>query len=101
MVDKAVEITGCDREGLLNDLRAVHQKHHDSEHPFSLLETSFIRSRLQHPAMHEITRSLDPAFHAYNSTRKRPLVLHPGVRETLDLLAKTGLKLVAQRASTR
>src|SRR3546814_3025665 len=49
--------------------------------------------------MHEITRSLDPAFHAYNSTRKRTLVLHPGVRETLDLLAKSGIKLVAHTES--
>src|SRR4051794_31349072 len=43
MVDAAVEVMGCDRDELLDDLRAVHQRHHDSEHPFALLEAETVR----------------------------------------------------------
>lgn len=99
MVDKVVEITGCDRDALLDDLRNVHQKHQDSEHPFSLLETSFIHTHFPHRSLEEVANLLDPAFHAYNSTRKRTLVLHPGVRETLDRLAHSEIKLVAHTES--
>jgi FMN phosphatase YigB (HAD superfamily) len=28
MVDKVVELLGCDRERLLDDFRKVHQRHH-------------------------------------------------------------------------
>ncbi len=45
MVDAALPIIGCDREQLLDDLREVHQKHHDSEQPFALLETGSVRRR--------------------------------------------------------
>lgn len=39
MAAKVVELLGCDREKLLDDFREVHQRHHDSEQPFALLET--------------------------------------------------------------
>lgn len=99
MVNRVVEITGCDRETLLDDLHAVHQKHHDSEHPFALLETSFVRTRFPGQTIEEIKNTLDPAFHAYNSARKRSLALHPGVRETLNALIESNVKLVAHTES--
>ena len=43
MVDKVVEITGWDREQLLDEFQKVHQKHNDAEHPFALLETALVR----------------------------------------------------------
>jgi FMN phosphatase YigB (HAD superfamily) len=39
MVDATVNLLGCDRDRLLDDFREVHQRHHDSEQPFALLET--------------------------------------------------------------
>lgn len=42
MINSAVKITGCDREILLDDMRAVHRNYGDSEQPFALLETETI-----------------------------------------------------------
>jgi FMN phosphatase YigB (HAD superfamily) len=95
MVDVAVSILKCDREILLDELRAVHIEHHDVEHPFSLLETRIVQefSRQSNPA--EARRILDPAFHAFNKARKNNLVLFPEVRSTLNQLRSRDIRLVA------
>ena len=95
MVDVAVEILDCDREQLLDDFKRVHQRHHDSEHPFALLETEIVRSRYQEKNRRELAEVFDPAFHAFNSERKKRLQLYPGVREGLDELSRSGIKMVA------
>ena len=99
MVDTVVEITDCDREKLLDDFREVHQKHHDSEHPFSLLETSTIQKLFGNSTKREIAEALDPAFHAYNSKRKENLKLHHGVKRTLEILERSDIRLVAHTES--
>jgi FMN phosphatase YigB (HAD superfamily) len=95
MVDVATSILRCDREALLDELRGVHIKHHDVEHPFSLLETQIVQevSRASSPA--EARRILDPAFHAFNKTRKHNLILFPDVRSTLSELRSREIRLVA------
>jgi FMN phosphatase YigB (HAD superfamily) len=99
MVDAAAEIMACDREQLLNDLRAVHQRHHDSEQPFALLETKTVRELYHGYSLSSVAKRLDPAFHAFNSSRKKTLKLHDGVLETLDALTNGGVKLVAHTES--
>ena len=99
MVDAAVEITGCDREKLLDDFRVVHQKYSDSEHPFALLETETIKTAYRHTSVASMLSTLDPALHAFNSARKKNLHLHSGVRETLDALIKSGVTLIAHTES--
>lgn len=99
MVDKAIEITGCDRETLLDDFRKVHQMHGDSEHPFALLETDTIRTLYQGKSVRETADALDRALYAFNAMRKRTLHLHDGVAETLSRLAEAGLVLVAHTES--
>lgn len=91
MVDAATSILCSDRELLLDQLRSVHVKHHDVEHPFSLLETQIVQQRLGNNAR----EVLDPAFHAFNKARKDNLRLFPGVRETLNELEDRNIKLVA------
>lgn len=94
MVDEAVKILSCDRDVLLDDLRQVHRKHGDVEHPFSLLETAFVRSKFSdNGGLAKV--ALDPAFHAFNKTRIDSLRLHDGVRETLELLLSNGVRIVA------
>jgi FMN phosphatase YigB (HAD superfamily) len=95
MVDTAISILKCDREILLDELRAVHIKHHDVEHPFSLLETPTIRELTRKTNAAEIRRIVDPAFHAFNKVRKNNLVLFPGVRTTLNELRSREIRLVA------
>lgn len=99
MVDAAVAIMKCDREKLLDDFRAVHQRAHDSEHPFALLETATVKDLYAGLPRQDVLRLLDPAFHAFNSARKQNLELYPHVKETLDLLSSSGLTLVAHTES--
>lgn len=99
MIDKATAITGCNREQLLDEMRAVHQKYGDSEQPFALLETETIRKIYKEQSAIITARVLDPAFHAFNSARKNSLKLHPQVRETLDALRMSGIRLVAHTES--
>ena len=99
MVDKAVDLLKCDRERLLDDLREVHQRHHDSEHPFALLETRTVISHFKGWGRREIAKALDPAFHAFNSARKKHLRLHRGVEPTLEHIRQQGIRLVAHTDS--
>lgn len=99
MVNEVVRLTSCDRERLLDDFRRVHQRHRDSEHPFALLETEVVHDLFRGYTLREIARQLDPAFHAFNATRKSTLVLHPGVREGLDSLKRSGVVLIAHTES--
>lgn len=99
MVDAVVEITNCDREKLLDDFREVHQRHGDSEQPFALLETKTIRELYRGQSIENVIKELDPAFHAFNSARKKNLKLHARVRETLDLISSADIKMVAHTES--
>jgi phosphoglycolate phosphatase len=95
MVDVATSILNCDRDALLNELRAVHVKHHNVEHPFSLLETETVQALIKRSGAAEVSRMLDPSFHAFNKARKDNLSLFPGVRSTLDELRARQISLVA------
>jgi FMN phosphatase YigB (HAD superfamily) len=95
MVDVATSILTCDREVLLDELRAVHIKHHDVEHPYSLLETNTVQTIVRGHGIVEASRILDPAFYAFNKVRKDNLALFPDVRTTLDELRSRQIKLVA------
>jgi phosphoglycolate phosphatase-like HAD superfamily hydrolase len=64
-----------------------------------LLETDTIRRRYANTDWKLIRKQLDPAFHAFNSERKRNLHLHAGVKETLGKLRNAGVKLVAHTES--
>lgn len=99
MADKAVELLGCDRETLLDEFREVHRRYHDSEHPFSLLETPSVKSRFPNAVRSDLAEYMDPAFHAFNSTRNRSLVVHDGVHETLAALSSNGVSIVAHTES--
>ncbi len=99
MVEEVVKISNCDRECLLDDFRNVHRQHHDSEHPFSLLETQTVKKLFAGRSRKEVANTLDSAFHAFNSSRKQNLQLYPGVREGLETLSQSGLILVAHTES--
>lgn len=95
MVDVAVKALDCDTEALLDELQRVHVKHHDVEHPFSLAETTIVQEMIQKRGIREVKALLDPAFHAFNKTRKANLRLFPGTSEALTSLANRGIRLVA------
>lgn len=95
MVDEVVRITNCDRDRLLDDFRVIHQKYHDTEHPFSLLETATVRNLYPGKSRSELAKLLDSAFYAFNLTRKNTLVLYPGVNKSIDELASDGVRIIA------
>ncbi len=99
MVDEVVRITDCDRERLLDDFRAVHVRHRDSEHPFSLLETKIMQEIFPGQSHKEIVKRLDPAFHEFNIVRKERLRVYDGVHEGLAALSRSGVTLVAHTES--
>lgn len=99
MIDEAVRILQCDREVLLDDLQRVHQKHHDSEHPFSLLEAQTVLETFAGMSRTQIASELDSAFHAFNSSRKKYLSLHVGVREALEEIRSRGMIIIAHTDS--
>jgi phosphoglycolate phosphatase len=99
MIDAAVDIMACDRERLLDDMKEVHQHHGDSEHPYALLETKTVSDRYPGYSRPDLARMLGPAFHAFNSSRKRRLRLYDGVSDTLDKLSLSGVTLVAHTES--
>jgi HAD superfamily hydrolase (TIGR01549 family) len=95
MVQEAVPLIGVDEEQLLDDLQIVHRKHGDSEHPFALLETRAVQKRFAHNSQEEIAHFLDPAFHAFNRTRKQNLRLYEGVYATLEQLVRLRVPIAA------
>lgn len=95
MVDVAVELLEVDREILLDELREVHIRHHNSEQPFALLETRTVERKLQGKSRHDRYAFLDPAFHAFNKVRTAELRLYPGVEETLRAIVARGCPVVA------
>ena len=94
MVDVAAGILRVDQEELLDDLKAVHQRYHNSEQPFALLETSIVARRYPDASRFERKHHLDAAFSAFNSLRERNLRLYPGVRDTLRVIRKSGCGVV-------
>ena len=70
-----------------------------SEQPFALIETSVVQKRFAGMSLSEMAKRLDPAFHAFNSTRKKTLKLNPGVMEGLSTLDRAGVILVAHTES--
>lgn len=95
MLDNALELLNCDKEQLLDDFKQVHQKHHDSEYPFALLETQTVLKQYPDLNKQELYKKLSPVFLEFNEMRKKMLRLHPGVYETLEKLHHSGIKLVA------
>ena len=94
MVDEAVKIIGVDKEQLLDELKLVHVRYHNSEQPFAILETPSIERRFPGATMLQRKQLLDKAFRTFSKIRMRNLRLFPGVRETLSQIRATGCVVV-------
>lgn len=95
MVDEATSALRCDRELLLDQLRAIHVKYHDVEHPFSLFETPIVQQFCTEKGDEYARAALDPALYAFNKVRKENLKLFPEVQNTLTELRARQIRLVA------
>lgn len=96
MIEQASIILHKKQDEITSDLKKVHQRHHNSEHPFSLAETDIVKNWLNEG--HEISE-LDPAFHAFNKERKSRLSTFEGIKETLSILLKSNINIIAHSDS--
>ncbi len=101
MVEKASEILEVDPEQLLDELKVVHQRHHNSEHPFALLETVTVQKQFPRKSRSELREILNDAFYSFNKLRKRNLKLYSGVSKTLDEIHSRGCRIVAHTEARR
>lgn len=95
MVDVGAQVLGVSAEQLLSELREVHQRHGNSEHPFALLETKSAEARFGKISPSDLPEGINEALHAFNKVRKSSLRLYDGVIETLRALSERGIPVVA------
>lgn len=89
------ELTDINLEQLKAEFKQVHQRHHNTEHPYASLELPSIQARFGTKDRALLHSKLEPAFRAFRKTRQRTLKLYPGVREALETMHAEGLVLVA------
>lgn len=97
MLNKVVEITDCDRELLISQIKTVHQKYGTSEYSFLLESIPLLQNK--YGDAEEINRAMDSAIHAFRSERKKHLNLYPTVLESLIELKRRGCYIVAYTES--
>jgi phosphoglycolate phosphatase-like HAD superfamily hydrolase len=95
LVDVLVEDLEVDREELLDEFKAVHQRHGDSEYPFAIFELPSVKRRFPHLKGDELRAALGRAFRAFEATREEHLRLYPAVASTLAALRQAGVQIVA------
>jgi phosphoglycolate phosphatase-like HAD superfamily hydrolase len=94
MVKSLAEITAISEEALLDDFKAVHQKHGNSEYPFAILELPLLRAKYSGYSDQEVLVAVDGALHEFNRVRAQTLRLYDGVAETLERLRNDGVIIV-------
>ncbi len=94
MTKRAAAILDVSEEVLLDDVKRVHQRHHNSEHPFALLETDIVVRRFPNATRLERKAALDDAFYAFNRARKESLRLYPGVEAALETIRASGAVVI-------
>jgi len=95
MMEKASALLSVPLDELLLEMKAVHQRHESSEHPFSLLDAPIVQRQLAHLTLDERKQYLNDAFHAFNKIRKQSLKLYDGVYDTLQKISRSGAIIVA------
>lgn len=97
MLDRVLELSGLDREPVLDDFRAVHQKHGTAEYAFALQELACLLEREGSPEA--IKEKYAPAIEAYRAARRKHLCLYPTVLESLVGLRGRGCLVVGYTES--
>jgi phosphoglycolate phosphatase len=100
MVVVAAPLLEVSEKTLLDELREVHRRYHNTEHPFALLETPAVRERFASLTRDEQAHMCHPAFAAFNAARDRTLTLYPGVAETLRAVRAAGVPVVGHTEAT-
>ena len=100
LIEKAEEILSVPRSRLLDEFKRVHQRHHNSEHPFALLEIESVVDKFTHLSRQGKKQALDSAFYAFNKKRKETLLPYEGVLSTLGSISASGCIIVGHTEAT-
>jgi phosphoglycolate phosphatase len=94
MTKALVPLLQVDEQTILDEFKVLHHHYGNSEQPFVVLELPSVRRRFGAPGVTQLMHDLNPALHAFNSTRKRVLRLYEGVESTLRDLRSRGVIVV-------
>jgi phosphoglycolate phosphatase len=98
LVAGVVRIGEFDREQLLNEIRAVHQKHRTSEYTALLQELPCV---LDQHSIEDVGLVFKDAITDSQKARDEATTLYPGVRATLEQLNSQGCMVVAYTESMK
>lgn len=90
------EMSGVPVLDLEPEIKKIHQEQGTAEYSFLLNE---VPSLVDAAGGVEPSVAFDAALHTFYSTRKRATSLYPGVRETLDVLRRKGVLIIAYTES--
>jgi phosphoglycolate phosphatase-like HAD superfamily hydrolase len=94
LVDVLVEDLGVGREKLLDEFKAVHQMHGDSEYPLAMFELPAVRRSFKDLSEKALRRSLDRALRAFEHARAEYLRPYDSVERTLESMHVAGVVIV-------
>jgi FMN phosphatase YigB (HAD superfamily) len=94
MVEIACKILAVEQQRLLDELKTVHQRYHNSEQPFALLETPTVEQRFPQTTLLQKRLHLKEAFDAFEQIRAQKLRPYPGVRETMKNIRSCGCPIL-------
>lgn len=96
MLEVLVRKSGVERDQLIAEIKAVHQKYGTSEYAFLIEELPSLKDL--HPG-ENLTSIYDDAIYAYRKARKKTLALYRDVGETLSILKDRGCLIVGYTES--
>lgn len=99
MVQELSGLIHVSEEELLREYKGVHQKAGSVEYPFATLNLPSVKKKYGGITDEQMKAELNPAFHKFNSTRKKLLKLYPGVEDTLNFLKDNHVTIVAYTES--
>lgn len=100
MVDELSEILDKPRNQLLQEYKKVHIEKGNVEFPYATLYLPSVKKAFPEMKREQLLENLNPAFHRFNSRRKKNLQLFPHVKETLEELHSKGVIIVGYTDSS-
>lgn len=99
LVDELSIILAESPAELLNEYKKVHQEKGSVEYPYATLYLPAVKKAYPDCSQKELLDILNPAFHKFNSVRKKRLQLYPKVEETFTFLKQQGITIVGYTES--
>lgn len=94
MLDELTRLLGVNRELLLDEFKAIHQRYGTSEPPFALTELPSVAAAMPGASPREMLANLEPALEAFSKQRREHLRPYEGVTETLAELQRRGITVI-------